>query len=229
MSGEDRLIVSIDPTIPDGMGYIRQDGIGGGLFEDETGADREFLNGLSPAGKAAVMGKLFAIDPAGDGDAVVTGHVDESGVTYFDPKPEFKRSWAELSAAARSAGVQAEVRLPIQLPTLDMFAKLGEAIRETTAVLINLRAPLPAQVRGFPKVECRKIDRYVGRCRHTRAEHRRQQASRTALLRARRRALRRNGAHVRKYGLPPKRQARFRHAELVADRLRSGQIHIQPR
>lgn len=225
MTDDDRLIVNIDPTMPDGVGFIRQDGTGDGLFNDETGIVPEFLSGLSPVGKAAVMSKLFALDPAGDSDAVVTGEVAESGVVYFDPKPNPEQSWPEFLASARSEGIRVEVRSSFQAPTPEMFEKLDEAVRRTTAVLADFRAPLPAQVRGLPKVECRKIRRYAGLCRHTAVEHGCQRANRTALLRERRRAIRRNNAYVRKHGLPSKRQARFPLAELVADRLGSGQIH----
>lgn len=179
-----------------------------------TGEEPEVFLGVDPAG----IGAPFVAGRRADGVLVLQ---DETA--WFKPKPlpDFS-DWARI---ARTRGVL-KLETFIQQPTLDAlsrsFESAGRAAGKTARMLeiltrhLNQRAVRPVPPTVPPGL--------------SRVESARRRSARSALLRERRRALRHNRKNP-----PPRTRARMKITvfdpkvtQNVAERLRSGAIHITP-
>lgn len=166
----------------------------------EGGGKAEFFLGFDPAGEdsTVVVGKAAT----GKTYALV---IDETAVLFR--QDDRRARLAALALASRKEGIVIDPKLnPLrQVATLAAFGRLGEAARFASSVMATFRPPLPAAVRDAPAIACRDLWGCDCRlcCGHTRIEHARQRANRTALLHVRRRAIRRNRAYLQKINKLP--------------------------
>ena len=127
-----------------------------------------------------------------DGMAHSLGYGD--AVAVLDPK-RISATVADWAQRGRTSGLASLASTLSQVGTREAFERLAESARGMSSILIKLRPPLPATVRKIPPVP-----KNTG----GRADFARARAHRSAKLRERRRALRRNRVHIRKFGPPPR-------------------------
>jgi hypothetical protein len=123
----------------------------------------------------------------------------------------YTEDFRRMLKGIRKPGVAALPALPstTQFGNLAaLMASIGETFRDFA---VSITPPPPAYVRPVPPLACRyAFPEHVGcplldcdaNCQHSPADHAHLRAARTAKLRERRRAIRRNAKHVRKFGRP---------------------------
>lgn len=168
---------------------------------------------VPPAGKVTI-----GYDPAGCADQPLVFATAGSHVGHLlDAKVDFGKIARDSAVAVildetDFLKVASDVSFAVKMDRGaidDMVATLrgmSDSLGGLHHSLTLMSKRLPARVRPKPKPECPWFDAFFGLCTHSKADHARLRRRRTAKLRERRRALRRNTAHLRKYGHPPRRE-----------------------